>query len=329
MFTSKARRAGGNGAARPETAAELKVRVDLLKIAGRYVDLKRRGREWWGRCPIHGERTPSFKVSGPRQQFHCFGCGAKGDVFDLVAAVEGLDIGRAIRRVRELAGGGAPDPLAVAERAGRMAAAAAQEAQEAARRQALAIAIWREAEPLTRRSPELPVRYLTERRGITGWQPDRLRWHPACPWGRGMAGCIVAPVHDARGAMMAIWRVRPVLEGKVERKGLGPMRGGCCRLIDASADVLVVAEGIEDALAAWALTTYPAWAALSAASMAMLKLPPEHKAVLILADADDTGRKAAHELARRLREEGREARVLKPLAGKDPNDVLRAGRATQ
>jgi phage/plasmid primase-like uncharacterized protein len=315
-----------NGDLRPDGIADLKIRTDLVEIASRYTVLKPQGRDLVGRCPIHGERTPSFKINLQRQAFHCFGCGAKGDVFDLVAKVERVDIGRALRRVRELVGGAGADPRAVAERAARMAAAAALEAQEAAKRKQLALRIWGEAEPLTMGSPELPLRYLMERRKITAWQPGTLRWHPACPWGMGTAGCLMAPVHDLAGDVTAIWRIKPVLEGKVERRGLGPMAGGCCRLVDAGTDVLVVAEGVEDALAAWALTTYPAWAALSAGNMAALELPPEHRAVLILADADDIGRAAAHELARRLHEGGREARVLKPLAGKDPNEVL-TGRA--
>jgi phage/plasmid primase-like uncharacterized protein len=312
---------------RPETIADLKARADLVEIAGRYVDLKRRGPDWWGCCLFHSEKTPSFKVNPGRQAYKCHGCGVRGDVFDFVAAVEGLDKAGAISRLRELVGGAEADPRALAQRAARRAAAAAGEARETARRQGRALAIWRQAEPLTRRSPELPVRYLTERRGIMAWQPSTLRWHPACPWGEATAGCIVAPVHDVDGCVTAIWRIKPTLDGKVERRGLGPMAGGCCRLIDASAKVLVVAEGVEDALAAWELTTYPAWAALSAGNMAALNLPSEHRAVLILADDDEAGREAAHELARRLRAEGREARVLKPIAHKDPNDVLRGRTA--
>ncbi len=52
-----------NGDPRPETIADLKARVDLVEIAGRYTTLEQRqGRDQWGCCPIHGERTPSFKV---------------------------------------------------------------------------------------------------------------------------------------------------------------------------------------------------------------------------------------------------------------------------
>jgi phage/plasmid primase-like uncharacterized protein len=306
----------------------LKARADLAEVVTRHTQLQRRGHELWGRCPLHADRTPSFKVNLARQAFKCFGCGARGDVLDFLATVEGLDGAGALRRLRELAGGAAPDPPAVAARAVRAAAAAAREAQEAARRRDLALTIWREAEPLTPWSPALPLRYLVERRGIAAWQSTTLRWHPACPWGRGTAGCIVAPVQNLAGDVTAIWRIRPVLEGPVDRRGLGPVKGGCCRLVDADAPVLAVAEGVEDALSGWALTGLPAWAALSAGNLAALELPAERRAVLILADADETGRAAAHRLARRLRGQGREARVLRPAAGKDPNDVLR-GRAAR
>ena len=117
-----------------ETIAELKVRADILDIIQRYATLKRRGQDWWGQCPIHADRTPSFQVSPGHQNFRCWGCGAHGDVIDFLAAVERLDTGGALARFRDLVGGAAPDPAAKAARAGRMAAAAALEAQETARR---------------------------------------------------------------------------------------------------------------------------------------------------------------------------------------------------
>lgn len=46
--------------------------------------LKRRGRDFWARCPFHADKTPSFKVSPEKQKFHCFGCGEHGDVLDFI-----------------------------------------------------------------------------------------------------------------------------------------------------------------------------------------------------------------------------------------------------
>ena len=208
------------------------------------------------------------------------------------------------------------------------AALAAQEARDTAHKTAQARRIWSEAEYLTRRSDPLAVAYLVERRGITWWDTYSLRWHPHCPWGLGTAGCIIAPIENIAGDLVAIWRIRPVMEGEVERRGLGPMAGCPAPVIDhAGLEILTVAEGVEDALAAWVLTTYPAWAALSAGNMAALNLPAQFRQVIICADAEPVGIDAARKLASRLRTEGREARVLVPEAGKDANDVLRARAA--
>lgn len=310
-----------------ESIADIKARIDILDLARHHVALRRSGRDWWGRCPVHADRTPSFQVSSERQNFRCWGCGVHGDVVDLVAAIDGVGLPEALRRVRDLAGGTAPDPTALAARQARIAAAAAREARETARRTALAVDIVRQSVPLDQRSPELPLRYLTERRGIRQWQPWSLRWHPACPWGRERVGCIIAPVCDVAGDLTGCWRIRPSLEGPVERRGLGAVLGGCARVIDdAGISVLTIAEGVEDALSAWTLLSYPAWAALSTGGMAALQLPAQFEQLLICADADPAGREAARALARRMRDEGREVRVLQPQAGKDANDVLLSRR---
>ena len=91
-----------NDAPHRESLDALKARVDIVDIVGRYTDLKKRGGELWCCCPLHGEKTPSFKVNEARQTFHCFGCHAKGDVFDFVKEVERVDPATAIKRVREL-----------------------------------------------------------------------------------------------------------------------------------------------------------------------------------------------------------------------------------
>ena len=313
-----------------ERIADLKARVDIVDFVGGYVTLKRSGRDYLGCCPFHTEQTPSFQVSPQWQNYRCWGCGVTGDIIDFVGTLENLDPAGAIRRFRELAGGAAPDPAVLAAQVQRRAAAAAQESADAARNTALARSIWSQAEYLTRRSDPLAVAYLRERRGIARWDTYSLRWHPHCPWGSGTAGCIIAPVENAAGDLTAIWRIRPVIEGSVERKGLGPIKGCFAPVIDhAGLEVLTIAEGVEDALAAWHLTTYPAWAALSAGNMAELCLPKQFRQIIICADndAEELGLKAAQKLAQRLRAEGREARVILPTQGKDANDVLRARAA--
>lgn len=64
---------------------------DILQVVqSEGITLHRRGRDFWTRCPFHGEKTPSFKVSPERQAFYCFGCGAHGDVIDFVQRLHGL-----------------------------------------------------------------------------------------------------------------------------------------------------------------------------------------------------------------------------------------------
>src|SRR4051812_20165745 len=117
----RARPQGGHGRARPEgrrdheleTLEELKARVDIVDIARGYCSLKRQGPALWARCPLHSDKTPSFKVAPVWQRFHCFGCDAQGDVFDLVGAAERLSVADAIIKVRAMAGGRAAPDLAV------------------------------------------------------------------------------------------------------------------------------------------------------------------------------------------------------------------------
>ncbi|ETI65953.1 DNA primase [Neobacillus vireti] len=64
--------------------------VDIVEIISDYVQLKKQGRNYFGLCPFHGESTPSFSVSPDKQIFHCFGCGAGGNVFSFLMELEGI-----------------------------------------------------------------------------------------------------------------------------------------------------------------------------------------------------------------------------------------------
>jgi DNA primase len=319
---------GTEGASMTDDLDALKARVDLVETVRRDVELKRRGAdEHWGCCPFHREKTPSFKVSARRQNYRCFGCGAHGDVIDYLAQRDGLSMGEAIRRLRELAGATSP-ATAPSCRPGRQPPAEAPPDPvpdpEVERRRALAQEIWRQSETIT---DGPPFDYLTERRGITAWDDDRLRWHPTCPWQGGTAGCIVVPITDhATGCTIGLWRIRPVMNGPVERRGLGPTKDNAARLFWAEGPELVIAEGVEDALAAHALTGFPAWAALSAGNMSELILPVRFRAITIFADADAVGTGHAAALARRLEREGRAVRLRRPRWTKDVNDILLARR---
>src|SRR6056297_1717779 len=83
---------------------QVRDRTDIVELVSQYVDLKTSGRNRLGLCPFHAEKTPSFSVNAERQFYHCFGCGAGGDVFSFLMRSEGLSFPDAVRRLAERAG---------------------------------------------------------------------------------------------------------------------------------------------------------------------------------------------------------------------------------
>lgn len=77
---------------------------DIVSLVSSYVQLKKSGSGYMGCCPFHREKTPSFHISGEKQLYHCFGCGAGGSVIQFVMAAENLDFPEAIRFLAERAG---------------------------------------------------------------------------------------------------------------------------------------------------------------------------------------------------------------------------------
>lgn len=78
--------------------------TDFVGLVSETVQLRQRGREFWGCCPFHDERTPSFKVNPQTGLWHCFGCGEGGDVFSYVMRREGLEFNDAVRYLADRAG---------------------------------------------------------------------------------------------------------------------------------------------------------------------------------------------------------------------------------
>ena len=83
---------------------QIKDRLDVVEVLGSYIKLDKAGRNYKARCPFHNEKTPSFIVSPERQSFYCFGCQAKGDMFEFVQKFEGLDFRETLKLLAEKAG---------------------------------------------------------------------------------------------------------------------------------------------------------------------------------------------------------------------------------
>ena len=83
---------------------EIRRRTDLVQLVGRRVKLVRKGREMWGCCPFHQEKSASFKVSNERRTFKCFGCGKGGDAFKWLVETEGLSFPESVEKLAGEAG---------------------------------------------------------------------------------------------------------------------------------------------------------------------------------------------------------------------------------
>lgn len=86
-----------------DLAKHLKSSIDIVKVIGEYVRLRRTGGagRYMGLCPFHTEKTPSFSVNGTHQYYYCFGCNAKGSVIDFVMQLEGLTFFEAVKALAE------------------------------------------------------------------------------------------------------------------------------------------------------------------------------------------------------------------------------------
>lgn len=82
---------------------ELRSRVDIVDLVSDYVELKQKGRRFWGRCPFHGEKTPSFSVDSEAQMYYCFGCHKGGTSLNFVMEMERVEFMDAVRLLAERA----------------------------------------------------------------------------------------------------------------------------------------------------------------------------------------------------------------------------------
>ena len=84
-----------------ETIQELRSRADIVDVIGQYVNLKKKGANYFGLCPFHGEKTASFSVNPRMQIFHCFGCGKGGDVIKFIMEYENLTFPEAVKKIAD------------------------------------------------------------------------------------------------------------------------------------------------------------------------------------------------------------------------------------
>jgi putative DNA primase/helicase len=286
----------------------LPANLTAAEVACRF-GLRRYPRSWRGKCPACDYAT-TFSVRAGRDGRALLLCASCQDRDALVEAVA-----RSTGQERQ--------------------AAQSQDHDEAARqqrRQDSALALWRGSVP----APGTPAeRYLTAR-GLPGLAASpalRFRGDTPHPEG-GRYPALIALVSNSSGSPVAVHRTFLTRDGRKAavdpvKASLGPVWGGAVRLMPIEPDKpLVIGEGIETSASAGLLMGAPTWAAISAGNMAKsLTLPPEVRRVVIAADPDDAGRKAARDAWIRWKAEGREVRIAIPDGAADFNTWL-TGRGT-
>ena len=271
-----------------------------------------RGGKWSGTkgmacCPAHEDRTPSLGVTLGRKAilFHCFaGCDQQSVLSAL--AREGFEV------ARFFSGSSAEDQL---------------EPTRVRKPSAAALRIWREAEPLG----GSPAKAYLESRGILA-ASSALRFHPRTPLGpkgrtRFLPAMIAAVSLDE--GPIAIHRTFLSVEGSTKaafekpKRALGSLGEAAVRLFAPVSGKLGLAEGIESALSAYALTGIPVWATLGNERFGLVSIPESVTELHLFVDHDAGGVLAASRGLGAYAQEGRTIHVRKPSSiDTDWNDEL-------
>ncbi|MCQ6266258.1 DNA primase [Fictibacillus sp. WQ 8-8] len=87
-----------------ELIEKVRTSQDIVELVSDYVTLKKQGRNYFGLCPFHGEKSPSFSVSPDKQIYHCFGCGAGGNAFSFLMNIEGFSFLESVKHIAQRTG---------------------------------------------------------------------------------------------------------------------------------------------------------------------------------------------------------------------------------
>src|SRR5262245_21648221 len=337
-----------------EIIQQIRERVDLVDLVGRFVTLKKAGRNYKGLCPFHGEKTPSFNVNPDRQAFYCFGCQAGGNAITFLMKIENLTFPEAARALAKERGIEIPE-TGSGERGLSERLFEANEVAQAAYRAALA-------------APGNPALAYLEKRGIDaatvekfgiGFAPDRWDYvaqrlrekkvsaelgeragilAPRTSGGHydRLRGRVTFPIRDTRGRILGFGgrALAPDQEPKylntpespIFRKresfygfpfALDPIRRGeRVVVVEGQFDLIALHRaGVEAALATCGT-------ALSADHARSLRRRTQE--VVLFFDGDEAGQRAMERALQVLLPEGLRLRAAALPAGEDPDSFLRA-----
>lgn len=276
----------------------------IASVVGSAVILKRSGNELAGLCPLHKEKGPSFYVFANGQRFHCFGCGAGGDVLDLVMALHHVGLREAADMIT---GGNLPvmtGPPVVRVR---------QEADADRDTTVEAREIWAGSIAVT----GTPAEAYLRRRGIVMKLPPCLRFSRIRYGSRGVLHpALICSITGPDGNLVGIQRTYLTEDGgkaafEKVKLSLGRVRGGAIHLGPAS-DTMIVTEGLEDGLTLMQALTRSVWVAAGTSMLPAMAFPDTVREIVIGADGDAPGEAAAQKAAAAFAFTGRGVRIMRP-----------------
>jgi DNA primase catalytic core len=335
--------------------AEVKAKVDLVKVVSEHVRLTKRNRDLWGLCPFHQEDSPSFKVNPQMQSWYCFGCGRSGDVFTFVELIEKTDKRGALQML--------------AERAGVELKKLSPEQKERADVRKRVLAMLKLAAQyyeyvLWKMPAGDPGRKLLESRHVSEDTARRFQLGYA-PAGRGFAEYLrakqrsladaqeaglmrrdgtdffaerlVIPIRDERGQTLA-FTARTVRQDEPRKYINSPetsayIKGRVLFGLDLARDDIarrghaVLMEGQFDVITGhhFGVTNAVASSGTALTDDQLRLLQRFTDEVLIVFDADSAGREAARKASVLAAQHGMRSRVATIPGAKDPDEFLRAG----
>ncbi len=345
----------------PAFLDELRARVPLSPVVGRRVKLVRAGREWKGCCPFHNEKSPSFYVNDDKGFYHCFGCGAHGDVIRFLTDQEGLGFIDAVKQLAAQAGMEVPSDSPEARERAEVVDSLQSLVQRAAD--------WFQSQLATPAGSD--ARAYLERRGVgaalikafgLGFAPDsrialkqamkdagEARLVEAGLLGRAdsgetydrFRGRLMFPIRDRRGRVVgfggrALGDVQPKylnsadgplfdkgrLLYNLDRAGPAARKSGRLVVVEGYMDVIGVAGGgIEELVA-------PLGTAMTEEQLGLAWRQVDEP--ILCFDGDGAGQRAALRAALRalpLLVPGKSLRIATLPAGEDPDDLVRRGGA--
>lgn len=313
---------------------EAKDKHNISDVVRRRAKVTRVGREFRSLCLFHAEKSPSMQLNDAKGTYHCFGCGASGDIVSLIMHAENLGFAEAIRWL-----GGADLPAV--DPAERLKAAQAECAErEAAIRRARDV--WDSASPA---DGSLAAIY-TRSRGITMPLPPSFRFGRTPAWydddtgecGPNLPALLAAVTVEGDPRPIGLQRIFIASDGNGKarmqkpKQSLGRIKGGAVRVSGRSPTApheVVITEGPEDALSlAQELSGREVWACLGTALMIDATYPPRVRSIVIAGQNDAPGKAAVEKARAGLEARGFEVRTMWPAKGfKDWNDQLRGVRA--